>query len=334
MKVIVAGDSAPARLLMRDLGEVAGLEAVWEASADNLASIVAGANVVIGCWDEVALEEQSAEAAVSVGAAYVSCSQSPEAFEALAAFEEKATGAGSVIVPAMSWTPGLTNLMVGLAASRLDAVRRVDISWIVSSAWHGATRALMQALKPLSGEVVVFEKGWRLASGGTLEEEVYFPPPLGWQTVRLAAGPEPLSIAHSIQGVEQVHLKGGVTGPLADSLARAAPANGQSLKSRAWLGLLAPLSHLRTSHESWSAARVDVEGEKDGLPQTLTYGVLDQLPNLLSAPVVTAAVMVGQGLARGNGVLAPETAFEPELFLTTLAQRGVRIASLDRSAVS
>ena len=43
-------------------------------------------------------------------------------------------------------------------------------------------------------------------------------------------------------------------------------------------------------------------------------------------PLAVGADLIGRGEALGNGVLAPEQAFEPDLFLEEIARRGITIA--------
>jgi len=77
---------------------------------------------------------------------------------------------------------------------------------------------------------------------------------------------------------------------------------------------------------SWSALRVDVMGEQG----TASYAVVDQLANLLTAPLVVAVEMIGRGLVTSSGVMGAESAFDHGIFFGLLAGRGVKVARLIR----
>ena len=84
--------------------------------------------------------------------------------------------------------------------------------------------------------------------------------------------------------------------------------------------------------QPWSALRVDVSGMRDGSAYTVTYGLADQLPNLLAAPLAVAAIELMKATPDTSGVVSPEAVFDPPGFFRTLAKRGVRLATLERSA--
>jgi hypothetical protein len=73
-----------------------------------------------------------------------------------------------------------------------------------------------------------------------------------------------------------------------------------------------------------------VSGHRDGQARELTYGMVDHLANLETAPLVVAALMVGRGETMIGGVAPPEAALDHERFLSLLADRGVKAAHLER----
>jgi saccharopine dehydrogenase-like NADP-dependent oxidoreductase len=74
--------------------------------------------------------------------------------------------------------------------------------------------------------------------------------------------------------------------------------------------------------------RVDIEGVSGNKQRTETFGVMDQFANLVSAPLVTGALMVARGEIKGAGVVPAEAVISPSEFLPALAERGVRVARL------
>jgi hypothetical protein len=134
-------------------------------------------------------------------------------------------------------------------------------------------------------------------------------------------------------------VEAGMDGSSAASLARAVtrtsrgPGAGRPVRPR--LGALtrsavAALGPSATRASGWSALRVDVAGRYAGRARTETYGMVDHLANLETAPLVVAGLLAGSGEVQAHGVAPPESAFEPARFLAGLAERGVRVARLER----
>jgi hypothetical protein len=276
------------------------------------------------------------EAAVATGIPYVSSCEDPDTIEAMLG-QRPANGSPGVAVPGMSWTPGLSNLLVRAAAEQLDTIESVRISWTVSRRDEGA--GLARLLAAWSGDAEVIEDGQRrLRRAGTRPERRFFPQPVGWQRVSLARGAELLTLAETVGDVGSLHVEAGIDGASAASLAREATrrAPGAGSAQRPSLGALtrtavAALGPSATRGSGWSALRVDVEGRYAGRPKTETYGLVDHLANLETAPLVVAGLLAARGEVQSHGVAPPESAFEPGRFLAMLAQRGVRAAHLERS---
>jgi saccharopine dehydrogenase-like NADP-dependent oxidoreductase len=278
------------------------------------------------------------EAAVATGIPYVSSCEDPETIEAMLGQRAGVNGFPGVAVPGMSWTPGLSNLLVRAASEQLDTVESIRIAWTVSSRDDGADPGRLVAA--WSGEAEVIEGGQRVRRrAGTRPGRRFFPQPVGWQLVSLARGAEVLTLPETIGGVESLHVEAGMDRGSAASLARAATrtsrAPGPGRAGRPSLGAItrsavASLGSSATRASGWSALRVDVEGRSAGRARTETYGIVDHLANLETAPLVVAGLLAACGEVQAQGVAPPESAFEPARFLALLAERGVRAARLER----
>ena len=134
----------------------------------------------------------------------------------------------------------------------------------------------------------------------------FFPEPVGWQRLLAVPGAEIDTLAVSLPGAD-VSVQGGYPGRLP-----------------------APLGGPPTT--GWSALRVDVSGRASGAERTVTLGVVDNLAALQSATLVTACLLAGtRGLPGGaKHPVGPEVAFSPSEFFAHLADRGVRVAHLER----
>ncbi|MGH2717383.1 MAG: hypothetical protein ACRDJU_02235 [Actinomycetota bacterium] len=254
------------------------------------------------------------------------------------------------VVIGMSWSPGLSNLLVRAAAERLDAIRSVRVAWSTSRNDEGAD-GLGRLIAGWSGDATVIKGGApHRRSPGSGSEQVFFPEPVGWQRVHTVRGAE-VALAKLLPGLDSLVVEGGMGGASASTLAQmvarapaaqAAPvaalgkaAEGHPASStRRRLGILtrAPalgLGPFARRPSGWSALRIDVTGRSGGATRTLTYGVVDHLANLEAVPLVAAALLLGREAVAGRGVMAPEAAFAPGPFLAQLAEFGIRVAHLE-----
>ncbi|HWD08390.1 MAG TPA: hypothetical protein VHA57_04765 [Actinomycetota bacterium] len=258
------------------------------------------------------------------------------------------------VVAGMSWTPGLSNILVRAAADRFEAVRTVRVAWSTSRNDKGAD-GLGRLIAGWAGDATVIKDGARKnRPPGSKSEQVFFPEPVGWQRVHTVRGAEVASLPKLLGGLESLVVQGGMGGASASTVAQMvarAPAAAASAppvvalgrpeeghtpsSARRRLGILtrAPalgLGPFARRPSGWSALRIDVTGRAAGTEKTETYGVVDHLANLEAGPIVAAALLMGREVSTGRGVLAPEAAFAPGPFLAQLAEFGIRVAHLER----
>ena len=289
------------------------------------------------------------------------------------------------LVAGMSWTPGLSNLLVRMGAERFDRVQSVRVAWCTPRYDRGED-GLGRLVRASSGQAEVLEDGQRhLRHPGSSAENVFFPEPVGWQRVHVVPASEVDTLPPSLAGLESLVVKGGIGGvpaaalakmmvrpprlpglempPSADPSAAQQPRGPQQSKGskgapgpkgrrvgvQARFGLLSRsvasgLAPSPPQATGWSALRVDVTGRSGGTTTTATYGIVDRLHNLESAPLLVACLMLGgsgggsggsnggtdDANPAGHGVVAPQAAFSPTRFLALLGERGVRVAILER----
>lgn len=269
------------------------------------------------------------------------------------------------VVAGMSWTPGLSNLLVRAAAERLDTVSEVRVAWSTSRNDEGAD-GLGRLIAGWSGDATVIKDGApHRRAPGSRSEQVFFPQPVGWQRVHAVRAAEVATLPQLLPGLESLSVVGGMGGASASTLAqmvarapaaasvppiavlgrtedgRGGRAGSKSHRSRTTrsttrrrLGVLTHAPALGVGPFSprpsgWSGLRVDVTGRSGGATRTLTYGAVDHLANFESGPLVAAALMIGREAIEGRGVMAPETAFAPASFFALLAEFGIRVAHLE-----
>ena len=338
--LVVDADAGRAQAVAAALGAERCGSAGMGTGPGSLAAAIAGVDAAVGfLGSDPDLEVFAASGAIEAKVPYMSACEIAPAVEALLGLEEAAQEAGTLVVPGFGWTPGVTNLLARLGAEALDEVRSIRIAWTSSAIGEGTDATILRAVRSFSGSVAVFEEGgWHRKPGGTGDETVFFPEPLGWRTVHVCSGAEVLTLPRSIPGVESVVVMAGVSEVVADRLARGlsglfplAPSRRRERLAAVTRPLLPAAGRLRGSGaRTWAAARVDVRGIKDDAESVRTFGVLDQPANLAVAPLEAAVVMLATGEIKGTGVLPPEQCVDPAAFFPRLGALGVRAARLDR----
>lgn len=336
-RVVVLGSSAPSALLRAILSEDPRIEEAIAGDPGNPSS-VAGGDIAVGPFDaSTAQERAAAMECISAGVPYISSSAQPETVQALLALQGEAERSAVLVLTAMGWSPGISNLMAVQAASQLDRVTRVRVAWVASCSGPMGEMARYRGATLLSGEASVMEGStvYREPAGpmGRGLKRVFFPEPLGWRELHLARGAEVLSLAGSFPGLEELMVTGGLTDPhrgARPSSSLAVRANG---RAQGFGRLIAGAAGgWGPSRQPWSGVRVDVSGSRDGRPRQVTLGLVDQLPNLLTVPVLAAVLSLTQMHERPTGVMSPEELLDPERFFSYLSERGVRAASLERES--
>jgi hypothetical protein len=354
--VLIGAGTLPARRLTRDLTEdpevssvvivdrdpataelVAGispkaLPVAVSSSAASIAEVSEGADVVISFLGDDDAEISAANGAMDAGVAFLSASGRSEVFEAIGG-NARSRGSAAPVLLGCGWTPALTSVMARLGALEVNGAREIEVAWVVSGWGKDSAESIEEVARALTGTASVFDDGsWRRELAGANEEQVYFPEPVGWREVRLADGIEPLSLPASLSGVQKIIVRGGFTERFVERANKAAQtlhtSLGFSARLSSTIGKVAGASSgAGGAARGWSAARVDVVGTNS---EVVSYGVVDQLPNLISAPLITMAMLVYRGELKESGVHSAGSAVDASAFLSALAVRGVRVAKLER----
>ncbi|HET7482167.1 MAG TPA: saccharopine dehydrogenase NADP-binding domain-containing protein, partial [Actinomycetota bacterium] len=167
-----------------DLHDSAALRAAME-EVDVVASAAGPA---------YALERDAVQAAIATGTNYVSLADDLPATEEVTALDEGATRAGVTVVSGCGMSPGLSNLLVALAA-REGEPEEVAISLAASSADDTGPATAMHFLKMLDDPAPALSDGVdEVARGGTGPRLVYFPEPIGWVETFRSGHPEVLTL--------------------------------------------------------------------------------------------------------------------------------------------
>ncbi|MGH2733460.1 MAG: saccharopine dehydrogenase family protein [Actinomycetota bacterium] len=334
---VVLLDRSPEALrhLSGQLDEGRAGTAILGLSVSPLAKALAGCDVGIGTLPrDLKLERVVLRAAIQAELPYLTACQDAEMVRVLFSHDAEARDAQTPIVLGAGWTSGITNLLVMRAARLMDRILRVRVAWVVPSPGSQGSDWLLCGLQALSGDASVYEEGrWQRRHAGSQRQKVFFPEPVGWKEVGLVSGAEAMTLPRRLDGVEKVVVKGGVWERGVRRLLPRLPRDGRRADPLRAKGVT-ERSRRPASRAirlvSWASARVDVSGLAGGTPYRLTYGVVDEIGKLVSAPLIAGALMLARADGKVSGVGPPEAFIDPDPFFALLGDQGIRVARLER----
>ena len=340
-RVLAGGrDHAELHDLVAAFGGAEGKVEAAEITRDR-AELFASADVVVSCAGPPGeAETRFVEAALEANVPYVSlCDDAGSTRDALR-LGETARPNGPTVVVGCGLRPGLTNLLFRLAADGMDSVEAGSISVAQSISSDTGPASELHDLQILASDNAVLSEGrLEISPGGSSPQLVYFPDPVGWVETFRCAHPEVFTLPNSNPGLKDLQWRFGLSEKPAMDVLRASVAVGfgrSSASRRSWLrlsGALRPMFERFSSTGSWSAARVDVWGTKDGRTSEVSMAVVDHLANLATVPLVWAAVGLGAGAIRKPGVWAAEDVIDPRALVKYLSRRGIRVAKLEPATI-
>jgi lysine 6-dehydrogenase len=299
----------------------------------QLVSVLRGAAAVVGAIGPFyRYAPKMASAALEARVDYVDICDDYGPIREVFALHEAAKTAGVTVISGLGWTPGITNLMCRLGASRLDSVDEIKVSWAGGAEDSQGLAVVMHVFYAVTGKVPTYKDGqWVDVQAGSGKEPVDFGGALGTVRVFHCGHPEPMTVPRYIK-VRTVSLKGALTPEWNNGLAEVFVRLGLTSTPRrieALSKVIHKVEHiLGAGGVPFSGARVDVIGRKDGQPRTVTYRTVDKMKRLTGIPAAIGAWMLAQGQVKAKGVYAPEGCLEPEPFFAELAKRDISIEEL------
>jgi saccharopine dehydrogenase-like NADP-dependent oxidoreductase len=264
-------------------------------------------------------------------------------------YDAAAKAKGIVFIPGVGATPGITNVMARRGADQLDEVDEIQINFAAFRCPAPAPGLLITFLwefHPNTEERLYYRDGEFLWAGPFEGLKVVnFPGPIGEQEVCYIPHPETRTFPKSL-GARAVSVRGCFP-PHAMRLAKAMLESGlyseekivvKGIETTAFEMMHEILLQIPESKQTplWAYGLVvEVLGKKDGRPLRFTYwnrhppqeewgGPAAYYKNI-AIPLSIGAQMIGRGDVKARGVVPPETALDPEIFIGELAKRRIEI---------
>lgn len=266
-------------------------------------------------------------AALDAGSNYVSvCDEWEPAGEVLDRFHRPALDSEVTVLTGMGVSPGITNLVIARLAGELGRADKADVYVYQPLDAGGGEAVLRHMLHIMSGQVYAWRRGGdAMIKACSESREVEFAS-AGLLTTWNMGHSEPRTVPRYIKSLDEVgfYMGFGSGSRLLVEAARwgvfaVAPLREASL----WL-LQAAEKLFPADEPVPGELRVDVSGEKDGRPCTLSMFARGTMGGATGAALSVAAQMLARGEQHsGPGAWAPEACLDASAFIAHMRERGL-----------
>ena len=198
-----------------DLGKKVKTMGVDVNDRESLVRLLKGADVVISTVGPFYKYATSViKAAIDARVNLIDIDDDFDATKDSLELDDDARKAGITVIIGMGASPGVTNLVAKLGASRMDRTDDIRLYWGESAIDPTGSAALMHWFHITAEKVPVFINGkWVKVQGFSQPEVVEFLPPIGKLEVVITGHPEPVSLPRYIKDVKNVSIKGALYPP-------------------------------------------------------------------------------------------------------------------------
>jgi lysine 6-dehydrogenase len=254
-----------------------------------------------------------------------------------------------VFIPGVGATPGITNVMARRGADQMDEVDDIQINFAAfrcPAPAPGLLITLLWEFHPKTEARLYYENGefhWVGPFEGA--KIVDFPGPIGKQEVYYIPHPETRTMPKSL-GAKAVSVRGCFP-PNAIRLAKAMLENGlysedpitiKGIETTAHEMMFEILLAIKETKQTslWAYGLVvDVIGKVDGHdikvrlwnrhPPMDEWGGEAAYYKNIAIPLSIGAEMIARGNVKTRGIIPPETALDPDIFIAEMRKRGITI---------
>jgi lysine 6-dehydrogenase len=334
---VTIGDmnEAAGQALVKELGSKASFRMINVRETDTLVEMLKDYMLVvnnIGPYFEYG--GMMPQAALQAGVNYVDICDDYDATELILNMHKKVEREGLVFRTGFGSSPGITNVMARIGASKLDTVESIKLCWFVDTGETIGLGQLMHWTHIAMGKVPMHLDGKKQWVNALSEREVIrFPEPAGRVTLYYTGHPEPVSIPRYLE-VDNVICKGG-TRPESDiDITRAL---GKQLTfplqeapilkfiCKVVLDIMPLFQGNVEERVVLAANRVEVAGRQQDRNLQYVYGISGPEGPKTANPTSITAQMIINGDIKTPGVFPPEGCpdLDVEKFVKELAARNI-----------
>ncbi len=317
-------------LAARLAGSPAEVAALAVDAMDHRAMVeaMAGQDVVASALGPFYLfESRLVKAALEAGVDYISiCDDWSAVQDTLIRFDGPARDRGRMVVCGCGASPGMSNIAVRYLADQLDSARSADIM-VYMPMDSGKGEAVTEHTLFVYGTVVpVFRNGTTvMLPAGSMSRRAEFPR-VGQVKVWNIGHGEPVTLPRHLPELEEVNIMMGMGRgtEIVVALGRLGLFNSPKRIEKI-AKLVIKVSPPKSGPSSPGAMRIEVSGEKDGVPTTLgIFGTATMREATGIALSAGAQLLAAKKLTvEQGGVYGPEGCINPEDFLRMIGESGI-----------
>jgi len=286
------------------------------------------------------------EACLKARVHYVDVCDDYDAADELLRFDKRCKKAGITAIPCCGASPGITNMLGLLGASKMDHAKEIHTSWVENIADAGGVVVWWHGVHMAHGEVPQFIDGkWVKVPALSGRQEVRFADPLGSYPVYFLGHPEPVTLPRYIKGLKVVTNKGNICPQEADLMNIVKPYSDLGLTGTETVAIGGDeivmrdflLAYMRPLLEADAPPpapgdphfllRVDVKGTMGGSEVQFAFtGHMKDTSEATGLSASFGAQTIASGKISKRGVIAPEGCLDPKYFFKYLADRGIRFS--------
>jgi hypothetical protein len=241
---------------------------------------------------------------VSSGIGVVSVADELDDVRALLDLDDRARAAGVPLVVGAGMSPGLTELLARLSASRLASCDEIHVA-VHGTAGPACARQQHRALRGLA--VGYHDRSWIQRPAGSGRELCYFPEPVGAYDCYRAELASPVLLHEAFPDVERISAR--------------VSANRRD-RFTAWLPMLSPPHR----EGGIGAVRVEVRGaDPSGARVTVIAGVAELVGTAAAGTAIAFTVEAVAGVLPAGVVRAGDASLDTVRVLDTVGRSGVRL---------
>ncbi len=255
---------------------------------------------------------------------------------------------GITFVAGVGATPGITNIMTAKAADLLKVLEEVKICWAAfrsTAPSPGLLWTTVWEFDPENHERVYFDGGFHHVAPFSGGEEVDFGQPIGRQTVYYVPHPETKTLPRSFSSLRRVEVKGTWPQETMNMLRflldygfymrEDIRVGGRKARPLEFIqGVLLGMPQAKTTRLWGYGLYVEAVGQMGGgrarvvmrnsHPPMERWGV-NAYYNNVGIPLSIGADLIAKDAVNARGVLPPERAYNPDMFIQELGKREILI---------
>lgn len=335
-KVTITGRSPETvKSISLPLGERVEFLVLDLVEVDKLREAIANSDVVIHCAGPFHYRDANVlKICIEEGVNYVDVSDHRSYTSKALNYHQQAAAAGVTAIINTGIFPGVSNSMVRQGVEQFDKPEKIHLSYLVSGSGGAGVTVMRTTFLGLQHQFQAWIDGeWQVVKPYSEREVIEFPPPYGRSGVYWFDMPETFTLPHAFPSVKTVITKFGSIPDFYNHMtwitAHVFPK--WLMQKRSTIEFLSYVSHFMTDVTNHFtgigvAVRSEIVGKKNGETAVFCSNLVHENTAVISGyGTGSIAQLLLEGKLKHPGVTPVEEALPTDLFLESMASRGIKI---------